>query len=296
MYWRRRTGGTFSHLLHDYRRKRDLANELQSRACRSADPDTFLCGARRFDMVVDQTVVLENEHEVGVLMDFSIYDLRIRGATVVERFVDHSADGDAAMQQVLRAMREARYRLLRIRGLVPGVGVHARDELWNEDLFVADINLSRTAGEGDFIATRTLGFGEFHITTGAALPITPDEEPALRNLLRSFGIMQSSESRPALHDPRTRSRLNEAIIRRCLSRGASRLVSTVNLRDDGDDEADAGERRNCESRHPTSPLRLSLPRTNAPPRAALPGSPCPCGSGPLFKKCCGKRRAIRRPG
>lgn len=296
MFWRRWIGGEYSQLLHRYRESRKLLNNFQQLAPDYLHDDALSAASRYMGMLSGRTIVCENEHEVAVLVDHCMYDVRSRGATAVERFVDQNIDNDGPeQQQMLRAMREARFRLLRIVRLVPAVGFFARDELWNEDLFVAEINLSRTAHVGALFAARTLDLEEFHMTTGAGLPVTAEFEPDLHNLLRSFGITQTSEASAWLQVPRMRSKLNAAIIRFCLSCGMSERMETKSVFDDNQESRD-GAAPDAATPHPAVPVRRALRAASAPPRSALPGSPCPCGSGRIFKKCCAKRHVVRRPG
>jgi hypothetical protein len=129
--------------------------------------------ARSLGVWEEGTLAFEEEDDVAVLMDFAIYDYRIRGGTnAVERLVKQAQWAPGSEEQrILDAMLRARFTLLRVSSLVPDVGVQVQDLLYEREFLLADVGLSMTATEGQHIACRVLEFPEFHMTTGATVPL-----------------------------------------------------------------------------------------------------------------------------
>src|SRR5204863_1157619 len=128
---------------------------------------------------------------IAVLMDYCIYDVRRQGRNAIERFLAETpppANSDDMV--LLQAMRHARYSLFAVESAEPGVGVHVRDLLRDEPLFLVDVGLSRTAAVGLVLAARVMAPDGIGMTTGAALPagvLPPSQRAAfLEGLTATF--------------------------------------------------------------------------------------------------------------
>jgi hypothetical protein len=153
----------------------------------------------------------------------------------------------------------------------PGVGCHVRNLFTEETRLLADIGFSKTARPGTLMATRLLDFGEYVATGGAALPLGILDDRALDAWQQKLRMGINDDS----YDP-------AELIRGCLRHGASSHVRYEGMSTDR--RSDVG--------------RDSIPaETSVEPKPALAkrhtGKPvanrrCRCGSGKMFKNCCGK--------
>jgi hypothetical protein len=206
-------------------------------------------------------------------MDYCIYDVYRRGRNAIGQYLeDNPPDPESDEFACLQAMRDAKYALLIVTSIEPGVGCHIENLFTDETRLLVDIGFSQTARPGLLLATRLLDFGAFVTTTGAALPLRilkDDEIDAWKRKL-STGIHNERE------DP-------AALIRGCLEKGASssvRYEESTPLRryDDRADYQPAGtapqQRRSQAKRGSNKPAENRR---------------CRCGSGKMFKNCCGKR-------
>ncbi len=172
-----------------YGRHREIQRALNRRLTTMVPRAAIEDCARSLGLWEEGTLAFEEEDDVAVLMDFAIYDYRIRGGTnAVERLVKQAEWAPGSEEQrILDAMLRARFTVLRVLSLVPDVGVQMQDLLYEREFLLADVGLSTTATEGQHIAARVLEFPEFQMTTGAAVPL--DAELAgsvVDNLRKAF--------------------------------------------------------------------------------------------------------------
>jgi hypothetical protein len=253
-----------------------LNNELVGRLSR----DVLDEGGKKLGILRRGMFVFDTEDESAVLMDYCIYDVYRSSRNAIGQYLqENSPDPESDEMACLQAMREAKYALVLVTGIEPGVGCHIRNLFTDETRLLVDKGFSQTARPGVLLATRLLDFGAFVTTTGAALPLgilTSDESAAWQRKL-STGVDGGRE------DP-------APLIRGCLERGASshvRYEGSTPSRKSNDREdyrpigALAQQRRTLAKRGPAKPAGNRR---------------CRCGSGKMFKNCCGKRASLGQEG
>ena len=246
-----------------------LNNELVHRLSR----DMLDEGAKKIGIYHDGTFVFENEDETSVLMDYCIYNVYRNGRNAVEQYLcDDPPDPDSDEMACLQAMQHGIYALVAVLRVEPGVGCHVRNLFTEETRLLVDIGLSKTAKPGTVIATRLLDFGGFVAAGGAALPLgilDSDELDEWQRKLRAGVDDERSDPAP--------------LIRACLRRGAS-----ANIRYEG-----MNTQRRSDVGGSSLPVensghrRLAVAKRHA--SKAVTNRRCRCGSGKMFKNCCGKR-------
>ena len=177
--------------------------------------------ARAYDEIGDAlgirragVLVFDSDDMSSVLMDCCVYNWFENGKTLVERYAEtHPAKPGTEESYLLQALLQAKYRILVVQSVVAGAGIHCKDVLNGEELFVMDLAFSRTIPDsGMAIATRTIPLGEYSMTGGAGLPISSKQD-GLDALCR----IKSVKSRP-LHGP---GGVALPIARACLAAGAA---------------------------------------------------------------------------
>jgi hypothetical protein len=261
---RRRTdvdavGDGHSARLARYKQLRQLGLELSHRLIETLPRDAIEESAKKLGILRKKTIIFDSEDELAVLMDYCLHDVRRKGLTAIERFLQTSsppADSDEMI--LLLAFRESRYSLFAVESIERGIGVAVRDLLQDQSLFLFDVGLGSTAAVGLALASRIMTPDGIAMTTGAALPIGLPPPGELDQLRRDF-----AESPP--------SELSRLLIRASLRRGAGSRI--------------AYEDPDCISSH----LQKRSPA--APPESrAGRNDLCICGSGRKYKRCCGRRR------
>jgi hypothetical protein len=245
-----------------------LNNKLVSRLSRDALNE----GAKKLGILRGGMFVFETDDESCVLMDYCIYNVYRRGRNAVEQYVcDCPPDPDSDEMACLRAMQHATYALVAVLGVERGVGCHVRNLFTEETRLLVDMGFSKTGRPGTVVATRLLDFGDYVATSGAVLPLgilDGDElDERQRELCAAVGDYRS--------DP-------APFIRACLERGLS-----SNVRYEG-----TTSQRRFEMGGGSPPVRTSAHRRGAaarrPASKAATNRRCSCGSGKMFKNCCGK--------
>jgi SEC-C motif-containing protein len=256
-------------LLPRYKHLRQVALRLNNRLVESLPKSVLDEGGKKLGLLKKNVITLDTEDEIAVLMDYCIYDVRREGANAAERFLAKSPPApDSDERVLLEAMRQARYSLFVVEGAERGVGVHVRDLLRDEVVFLMDVGFSSTAQLGMVLASRIMAPDGITMTTGAALPVgvlpPADRDRFLERLVKGF---KQADFRNL--SPEEASEIATLVIRSCLQQGAAERIQYA------------------------EPGSGPMVRTPAPPRPARrPGrnDRCPCGSGRKFKNCCGSRR------
>jgi hypothetical protein len=256
-----------------YRELRKALSRLQNAAVATVPKDVLLASGKKLGFLEGSSLVFSTEDESSVLMDYCIYDARLAGMSIIDRYCrDHPPPAGTDEEQLLGPIQAVRYTVLSVREAVPGKGVETWDEFRQEAAFLTDEGLSRTASRGILIATRLARTPEYTMTTGAALPLPAADLPLLwRRISAAFPGQQPQDLLDL--SPEDRARLAALVIRTAIQRGASEHVGYL----------DPGGRLSSVPLPPRSLCREPQPMTG-------PNSPCYCGSGRKFKNCCGRRR------
>lgn len=263
-----------------YKRLRPLRLRLNNELVGRLSRDVLEEGGNRLGILRRGMFVFDNEDESAVLMDYCIYNVCRRGRNAIDEYLrDCPPDADSDEMACLQAMRRAKYALIVVTGIEPGVGCHIKNLFTDEARLLVDVGFSRTAQPGVLLATRLLDYGAFVTTTGAALPmgILKDNELDAWQRKLSTGVYDEDE------DP-------APLIRRCLERGASshvRYEESIASGSSDNREAFASAGMSAQQRRTLAKRSSSKPAGNRR---------CHCGSGKMFKNCCGKHRRERQEG
>ena len=256
-----------------YKRLRPIRLRLNDELVRRLSDNAINDGAKRIGILRGGTFVFGNEDEASVLMDYCIYNVYHEGRNAIEQYLcDCPPDPDSDEMACLHAMQHATYALVAVLRVEPGVGCHVRNMFTEETRLLVDIGLSTTARPGAVIATRLLDFGDFVATSGAALPLGVLDNDELDEWQRKISTgLDDDHPDPA------------PLIRICLEKGAS-----ANVRYEG---TDTHRRFDVGGNSPPARTSTRRRRASAKCRASKVATNrrCGCGSGKMFKNCCGKR-------
>lgn len=118
-------------------------------------------------------VIVENKVESDVLYDYIVMMLDAGNGTLAKRFVDSAAkSGDDKERSVARLLATYRYRALRVKNVIPGLGVVVTDLFENRDHLLVNLTLSK---DGDKMEYATffggvVDMGGFLASTSSLLP------------------------------------------------------------------------------------------------------------------------------
>jgi hypothetical protein len=166
-----------------YRHLRAHAMDLNHRIIKTIPPQAYHDVGRAIGILHKGVLVFDTEDMSSVLMDCCLYDWFQNGKNVVQRYSEQSpAEPGTDDHFLLDAYLRAKYRILNATSAVSGAGLHCRDLLNNDELFLMDVGFSRGGAQpGLALATRTIPMGDYWITTGAALPINSETAYRMRS-------------------------------------------------------------------------------------------------------------------
>jgi hypothetical protein len=259
-----------SLILTEYRRYRGIATQLAMKFVESLPKQAFNDSSEELGLLKRGKIVLENEQELDILTDFCVHEHRVDGRNVVQRILDEAPPPHGSDELLVHtAMAAAFYSIFRVESKVKGVGVNLLDMLRGGSHFVADIQFGKTATVGLGLAMRLVPLPEFHISSGAALPIVGSgAAEILREFHRSFDPAKTDFDNLS---PDQQHRLAAVVVRSALAQGLSSRIRFAEL-----DQA-SGTRQMSEGTAAPRSSRTKIGRND----------PCPCGSGVKYKKCCG---------
>jgi hypothetical protein len=211
-------------LLDRYQSLRRAGRDLNQRLVKTLDGDAIDEAADRLGCLQGNTIVVDTEDTISVIMDFALYQVKQDGLNAVERHFRHSPPAPGTHERtILEAMLHARYRLLQADEVFSGFGLTVHDALGGENGLLLDVAMSRSARKGAVLAGHILCFPGFWMTTGACLPLTPGVFGGLtRRLQRCFG--RSSRAYQQLSAERA-AQLASWVIRGALDAGMAERVA-----------------------------------------------------------------------
>jgi hypothetical protein len=252
-----------SQLVARYKELRKIIFELQNDALPKYISKRALdvCG-KKLGVLQNNTFILDDMEQMGVIIDYFIYDYREGGLNAVARYIaDSQLDPDSEKHVVVKAMSESFHTLLQVENVLPGVGAIVNDLMGDRQFLLVDLGLGRTAAKGMVFATRLLPFEDFVTTSGAALPVDMETlEEIFDYASQHYG---TEDGKYIEVDIRQKADLTAAIIRICLEANASDYIKYEDV----------------ENIPITSPIHKETHIGR--------NEPCPCGSGKKYKRCCG---------
>ncbi len=250
-------------ILHGYKRLRPLRMRLNHELVSQLSKSALIEGAKKLGMLHGDTFVFDSEDETSVLMDYCIHHVSRNGRYAVEQYLgDCAAEPDSDEMVYLRTLQHSTYTMLIVLRVEPGVGCYVRNLFTDETRLLVDIGLSQTAKPNGIIATRLLDHGDHVTTGGAALVLGVLDDEHLNDWQRQLrGDIDTENFDPA------------PLIREFLRAGAG-----ANIRYDEPD----GQRRT------EKPAKRKRTLATRQARQTAQNRRCRCGSGKMYKNCCGK--------
>ena len=253
----------YIELVEQYKKYRSIGREINNILLKYLSKKAVQVCGRNLAIMSGKTLVFQDEDESSVLMDHCIYDYYENGQNAIAAYMEAVPPAPGTDEAiVLRAMSESFYTLVQVSEIVEDVGVWADDLLDSRQYLIVDIGFSQTAVEGLVLATRLIPFTGFLMSSGAARPV---DKECLRSIFAYLEQQFSSEDGKYLEiDAQRRPEMTAAILRCCLQQR---------------EDSPGIEYQDVEPSYVTSPVK-------AEPHVGR-NTPCPCGSGKKFKKCCG---------
>ena len=183
--------------------------------------------AGNWGILEGNVLTLDTEDEIAVLMDYSIHNVRRYGLNAVERYLQTSPPTPESDEGILlQSLRASRFTLFAVEAVEAEVGVHVRDLLRDEFLFLVDVGFGSSATVGMVLAAHIMAPEGIIMTTGAALPVDvlAREEYAefVEELQATFAGVDFRNM-----SPEEAGDLTATVLRTCLAEGAAEGIEYV---------------------------------------------------------------------
>jgi hypothetical protein len=159
-------------ILTRYRRLREISTRHHSEALRFVPRSTLLEQARRLGLTAGKMLVAESIDELTLAFDLCLYTAAPGRSRGIDRYVRSAgvAPGSAE-ERMLQAMGQARFSVFQVERPHETAGLLVRDLIREEDLWLVDENLERTAPRGMSLAMRVSRPEAFAMTCGVIVPV-----------------------------------------------------------------------------------------------------------------------------
>jgi len=188
-------------IIKQYRQCRKMGMQLNSRIIESADKELFGKAAALLNMLEDNTIVLEEDYERDVLMDFIINE-RINGdKSVAETFLQSQSLENDVERDILNALISSYTSLFKIESILRDEKVIILNDILNErnEIKLTDIGFSETASPEMLLFTRIVPFDNFNMTSGLSFLFPAGREEYLlrryRRIRRKYKAQDEATAR-----------------------------------------------------------------------------------------------------
>ena len=159
-------------VLTRYRHLRAISTRHHTEAMNFFSRPALLEQARHLGLAVGETLAAESFDELTLAFDLAIHAARPGHTRAVDRYAGAAQlqpGSDEAL--VLEAMRQARFSLWRVERRHEVVGLVVRDLLRQDEVWLVDEALERSAPEGMVAAMRLCTPDAFAMTCGVIVPV-----------------------------------------------------------------------------------------------------------------------------
>lgn len=177
--------------------------------------------AKKLGLAKGKVLVFNNPDETSVLVDYCIHCFRSGGKTVIDRYAEESPPPSQSDERtVLDAMIASYFSVFVVRRAYKGRGVLLYDFFKKNEALLMDIGLGGSAVSDMALAGRILPFANFHMSTGALLPlIEPPVIEAVAPIMEKWSLHHPDMDRARL-SPGLEAGFSAQIIRAALRAGA----------------------------------------------------------------------------
>jgi hypothetical protein len=206
-----------------YRHLRAITKQHLGGALKHLSKNAIKEAARRLGLWSAGKLVLDSPDELNLVFDVAVFDTRNGHSRALDRYArahPPAAGSDEAV--VLDALQHCRFRIIRVLQRYAIAGLVVLDTATQEELWVMDEGLEMTAGTGMGLGTRLLRGDGFHMTTGAAVPVTV---PVLKEAIASRSAWQKESPSRFVDDPH----FPEAVYAAALRQGKMQFMKFADL-------------------------------------------------------------------
>jgi hypothetical protein len=186
--------------LQRYRHLRAINKQQQSAALNGVATTALLDCARRLGLTRGRTITLGSEDEMNLVYDLVVHaGLGGRSSAIARYAAKTQPPPGSDEENMLIALRSARFAILEIQRRDETVGLNVRDIISNEVHWLIDEGLEASSAPGIIFASRLMAVDDFVMTCGVVVPIN---ELVLIEAWRSMPRVASKSRSELMQDPR----------------------------------------------------------------------------------------------
>jgi hypothetical protein len=194
-----------------YRRLREVAKQHVSGALKHLSKNAINDAARRVGLLSGGAIVADSFDEMTLAFDLAVLGPQHGRSRAIDRYARAHPPAPGSDEAVtLDALRHCRFRIIRVLRRHETAGLVVENVVSHEELWLMDEGLEATAPEGAAFGTRLLRLDGFHMTAGAAVPVSGD---VLEAAIASQPVWLNDGQFRFVEDPRFPEALYAAAIR-----------------------------------------------------------------------------------
>jgi hypothetical protein len=194
-----------------YRHLREVAKGYLSGALKHLSKSAINDAARRVGLLSRGTIVADSFDEMTLAFDLAVLGPQRGHSSAIDRYARAHPPAPGSDEAVtLDALRHCRFHIIRVLRRHETAGLIVEDIVSHGELWLMDEGLEMTASEGAAFGTRLLRLDGFHMTAGAAVPLTRD---VLEAAIASRPVWLNDDQLRFADDPRFPEALYAAAVR-----------------------------------------------------------------------------------
>jgi hypothetical protein len=145
----------------------------------SLDNEVIMDSAIALDMIDKKgKIIYEDESSINYLLDFAIYEHKIEGKNIIERYVENHEPENAIEEVVISTLLKSFTSLFRVVNISPTKNMIFLKDTFNQikNLRLIDVASSQTLDTSTLVFARILPFPELNMTSGAPFVFSDDME------------------------------------------------------------------------------------------------------------------------
>ncbi len=182
--------------LKKYKQLREDTGKLHQKIAGFLTPQKIIeQAAKALGLLHDKTIVMEDENDMGYIMDFSIFEVKIGTQTAIQYFYDYGPELSAKEDQYLADLLENHISFFEIIGTNKANHTADLKDILNDGKIytITDVALSsQTQQTGILIFTRILTFGDMSMTAGTTMAFNPVD---VSEITKRLGLHQFTKRR-----------------------------------------------------------------------------------------------------
>ena len=156
-------------VIEKYKEYRKVSKELNNKIMEKClDPDVFKKSARLLGATEGEVLVLDNEDEMSVLMDFALREYKVNKQTTVEIYREKIGGENEIEKEILDAFVLSYVSLFKIISISKTEKSLILEDILNQkdNIKIIDRALSKSAAPGMLVFIRIVPFKDFNMSAG----------------------------------------------------------------------------------------------------------------------------------